>query len=94
MRGNMGLQLTGHKYKYVGSLNIVDNDKKYIEELERQVENSLDVWMCTNEMINGGKGFIVELSKLKKEIRELKAELHVIKKFLEKAKRMTNQNFE
>ena len=34
----MGLQLTGHKYKYVGSLNIVDNDKKYIEELERQVE--------------------------------------------------------
>ena len=50
--------------------------------------------MCTNEMIYGGKGFIVELSKLKKEIRELKAELHVIKKFLEKAKRMTNQNFE
>ena len=90
----MAFQLTGNKYKYVGSQDIVDTDDKYINELERQVENSLDVWMCTNEMIYGGKGFIVELSKLKKEIRELKAELHVIKKFLEKAKRMTNQNFE
>lgn len=90
----MGLQLTGNKYKYVGSVNIVDTDEKYIDELERQIEDSIDIWKCTNEMIYGGKGYIVEICRLKQENRELKAELHLIKKFLEKAKRMTNEKFE
>ena len=31
-------ELTGHKYKYVGSLEVVDTDDKYIKELERQIE--------------------------------------------------------
>ena len=27
----MGMQVTGHKYKYVGSLDVVDTDDKYIK---------------------------------------------------------------
>ena len=42
------LQLTGHKYKYVGSQDIVDTDEKYIKELERQVEDSIDVLNLTS----------------------------------------------
>jgi len=37
-------QTTGHKYKYVGSVNIVDTDEKYIKELERTVEEYFDYW--------------------------------------------------
>ena len=90
----MGLQFTGNKYKYIGSQDIVDTDDKYINELERQVEDSIDVWKITNEMIYGGGGYIVEMCRLKQENRELKAEIHLIRKFLEKAKRMTNERFE
>ena len=90
----MALQLTANKYKYVGSQDIVDTDDKYINELERQVEDSIDVWKITNEMIYGGGGYIVEMCRLRHENRELKAELHLIRKFLEKAKRLTNERFE
>ena len=45
-------------------------------------------------MIYGGGGYIVEMCRLKQENRELKAEIHLIRKFLEKAKRMTNERFE
>ena len=89
----MGLQLTGHKYKYVGSLEVVDTDDKYIKELERQIEDSIDVWNVTCWEIYGPNGYIVEISALKNEVREIKAELYMIKKFLEKAKRKTNQQF-
>ena len=40
-------RLTGHKYKYVGSLDIVDTDAKYIKELEKQVEGYLDYWQMS-----------------------------------------------
>ena len=90
----MALQFTGAKYKYVSSPNIIDTDKKYIKELERQVEDSVDVWKVTCEQIYGGKGYIVEICKLKRENKELKTELHLIKKFLEKAKRLTNEKFD
>ena len=90
----MALQFTGHKYKYVASLNNIDTDKKYIKELERQVEDSVDVWKVTCDQIYGGKGYIVEMCRLKQENRELKTELHLIRKFLEKAKRLTNEKFD
>ena len=35
---------TGHKYKYVGSCDIIDTDQKYIKELERTVEEYFDYW--------------------------------------------------
>ena len=90
----MGLQLTGHKYKYVGSLDIIDTDDKYIKELERQIENSIDAWNITCWQIYGSNGYVVEIAALKNELREVKAELFMIKKFLEKAKRKTNQQFD
>ena len=90
----MGLQLTGHKYKYVGSLEVVDTDDKYIKELERQIEDAIDVWNVTCWQIYGPDGYIVEIGALKNEVREIKAELYMIKKFLEKAKRKTNQQFD
>tara|TARA_R110002167_G_scaffold157998_2_gene353104 strand:+ start:333 stop:596 length:264 start_codon:yes stop_codon:yes gene_type:complete len=86
------LQLTGHKYKYVGSLEIVDTDEKYIKELERQVEDAIDVWNLTAWEIH--HELIPEICNLKAENRKLVVELNVIRKFLEKAKRMTNERFE
>jgi|TARA_R100001143_G_C3355437_1_gene132018 hypothetical protein len=86
------LQLTGHKYKYVGSQDIVDTDEKYIKELERQVEDSIDVWNLTSWTIH--HRLIPEICNLKAENRKLTVELEVIRKFLEKAKRMTNERFE
>ena len=82
----MGLRFTGHKYKYVTSLDIVDTDEKYIKELERQVEDAVDIWKVTNEQIYGGKGYIVEICNLKEKNRQLKSENRMIKKFLERAK--------
>ena len=38
----MDLQITGHKYKYVSSQEIIDTDEKYIKELERIAEDFLD----------------------------------------------------
>ena len=90
----MGMQVTGHKYKYVGSLDVVDTDDKYIKELERQIENSIDGWNVTCWQIYGANGYIVQIAALKNELREVKAELFMIKKFLEKAKRKTNQQFD
>ena len=75
------LQLTGHKYKYVGSQDIVDTD-----------ENSIDVWNLTSWTIH--HRLIPEICNLKAENRKLTVELEVIRKFLEKAKRMTNERFE
>ena len=63
----MGLQLTGHKYKYVGSLDIIDTDDKYIKELERQIENSIAAWYITCWQIYGSNGYVVEIAALKNE---------------------------
>ena len=42
----MGLQLTGHKYKYSCRLDkAVETDKDYIEELEMRFEEAADVWL-------------------------------------------------
>ena len=68
--------------------------QKYIKELERQIENSIDAWNITNWQIYGSNGYIVEIAALRNELREVKAELFMIKKFLEKAKRKTNERFE
>lgn len=38
----MDLQITGHKYKYVSSQEIIDTDEKYIKELERIAEDFVD----------------------------------------------------
>ena len=86
------LQFSGHKYPYVGSLNIVDTDKKYIKELERQVEGYLDYWHYTTH--EWKEVLWPEIIKLRRENRELRVENKLIKKFLEKAKRMTNEKWE
>ena len=44
-----------------------------------------NIWSC---------GYILQLGALKNENRKLKAELHLIKKFLEEAKRKTNEKFD
>jgi len=88
----MGLQISGHKYKYIGSFDIVDTDEKYIKELERQVEGYLDYWNLTAHEMK--EVIWPEIIKLRTENRELKVELRVLKKFLEKAKRMTNEKWE
>ena len=87
----MGLQLTGHKYKYVASQDIVDTDEKYIKELERIAEDYMDYYIYTAEEFH--LKTIPTISALKNENRKLKAELHLIKKFLEEAKRNTNRDF-
>lgn len=88
----MGLHISGHKYKYIGSFDIVDTDEKYIKELERQVEGYLDYWNLTAHEMK--EVIWPEIIKLRTENRELKVELRVLKKFLEKAKRMTNEKWE
>jgi|TARA_B000000532_G_scaffold84515_2_gene67693 hypothetical protein len=88
----MGLQVTGHKYKYVGSVDIVDTDEKYIKELERQVEGYLDYWQMTAH--EWKEVLWPEIIKLRLENKELKLELRMIKKFIEEAKRKTNEKWE
>ena len=91
----MALQLTGHKYKYSCRLDkLVDTKEDYIEELEMRFEESADIWKLTNEIIYGPNGYIVQLGALKSRVKELETELRMIKRFLEKAKRKTNQQFD
>lgn len=91
----MALQLTGHKYKYSCRLDkLVDTKEDYIEELEMRFEESADIWKLTNEIIYGPNGYIVQLGALKNKVKELETELRMIKRFLEKAKRKTNQQFD
>ena len=91
----MALQLTGHKYKYSCRLDkLVDTKEDYIEELEMRFEESADIWKLTNEIIYGPNGYIVQLGALKNRVKELETELRMIKRFLEKAKRKTNQQFD
>jgi len=71
----------------------VETDKDYIEELEMRFEEAVDVWHLTCYQIYGSNGYILKLSALKNENRKLKAELHLIKKFLEEAQRKTNRDF-
>jgi len=71
----------------------VTTDSDYIEELEMRFEESADIWKLTNEIIYGFDGYIVQMGALKNKIKKLEAELYLIKKFLEKAKRKTNRNF-
>ena len=91
----MGLQLTGHKFKYSCRMDKpVKTNEDYIEELEMRFEESADLWNLTSWQIYGPNGYIVQLSALKNELKAVKAELFLIKKFLEKAKRKTNQQFD
>lgn len=88
------LQLTGAKYKYSCRMDkAVTTDSDYIEELEMRFEESADIWKLTNEIIYGFNGYIVQMGALKNKIKKLEAELYLIKKFLEEAKRKTNRNF-
>ena len=88
----MGLQLTGHKYKYVSSQDIVDTDEKYIKELERIAEDYVDYFNWS--AYEWHSKLIPEITKLKLENRQLKLELKMIKKFLEEAQRKTNEKWE
>lgn len=85
-------QTTGHKYKYVGSLNIVDTDEKYIKELERTVEEYFDYW---DYSVHEWKEVLWPMiTALRHENRLLKAEITLLKKGIEKAKRATNQKLD
>ena len=91
----MGLQITGAKYKYSCRMDKrVDTDKDYIEELEMRFEEAADIWNLTTWQIYGPMGYIVQIGGLKNKVRKLEAELNMIKKFLETAKRKTNQQFD
>ena len=91
----MGLQLTGHKFKYSCRMDKpVKTNEDYIEELDMRFEESADMWNLTSWQIYGPNGYIVQLSALKNELKAVKAELFLIKKFLEKAKRKTNEKFD
>ena len=91
----MGLQLTGHKFKYSCRMDKpVKTNEDYIEELEMRFEESADMWNLTSWQIYGPNGYIVQLSALKNELKAVKAELFLIKNFLEKAKRKTNEKFD
>ena len=72
----------------------VETKEDYIEELEMRFEESADIWNLTSWQIYGPNGYIVQLSALKNELKAVKAELFLIKKFLEKAKRKTNEKFD
>ena len=72
----------------------VKTKEDYIEELEMRFEESADIWNLTSWQIYGPNGYIVQLSALKNELKAVKAELFLIKKFLEKAKRKTNEKFD
>ena len=88
------LQLTGAKYKYSCRLDKpVVCDKDYIEELEMRWEESADLWALTNDVIYGDEGYVVQITKLLLENKKLIAELYLIKKFLEEAKRKSNRDF-
>ena len=88
----MGLQVTGHKYKYVGSCDIVDTDEKYIKELERTVEEYFDYWDFS---VHEWKEVLWPMiTALRRENRVLKAEIALLKKGIEKAKRLTNQKLD
>ena len=85
-------QTTGHKYKYVGSLNIVDTDEKYIKELERTVEEYFDYW---DYSVHEWKEVLWPMiTSLRLENRQLKAEIALLKKGIDKAKRLTNQKLD
>jgi hypothetical protein len=88
----MGLQLTGHKYKYVSSQDIVDTDEKYIKELERIAEDYVDYFNWS--AYEWHSKLVPEITKLKLENRRLQLELKMIKKFLEEAQRKTNEKWE
>lgn len=88
----MGLQVTGHKYKYVGSCDIVDTDKKYIKELERTVEEYFDYWDYS--VYEWKEVLWPMITALRHENRVLKAEITLLKKGIEKAKRLTNQKLD
>ena len=72
----------------------VKTNEDYIEELEMRFEESADMWNLTSWQIYGPNGYIVQLSALKNELKAVKADLFLIKKFLEKAKRKTNEKFD
>ena len=92
---NQPLQLTGARFKYSCRLDkAVTTKEDYIEELEMRFEESADIWKFTCEEIYGRDGYVLRMSALKNKIKTLEAELFMIRKFLEKAKRMTNQNFD
>lgn len=85
-------QTTGHKYKYVGSCDIVDTDEKYIKELERTVEEYFDYW---DYSVHEWKEVLWPMiTSLRHENRLLKAEITLLKKGIEKAKRATNQKLD
>jgi hypothetical protein len=83
---------TGHKYKYVGSCDIVDTDEKYIKELERTVEEYFEYW--AHSVYEWKEVLWPMITALRIENRQLTTELALLKKAIEKAKRLTNQKLD
>ena len=86
------MNVSGAKYKYVSSQDIVDTDEKYIKELERITEDFTDYYNYT--AWEWHSVLIPKITSLTIENNKLKLELKLIKKFLEEAKRKTNRSFE
>ena len=83
---------TGHKYKYVGSCDIIDTDQKYIKELERTVEEYFDYW---DHSVHEWKEVLwPKITSLRIENAALRQELTLLKTAIEKAKRLTNQKLD
>ncbi len=87
----MAFQISGHKYKYVSSQEIIDTDEKYIKELERIAEDFVDYFNYSAHQWHSE--LLPKITKLTIENNKLKVELKLIKKFLEDAKRKTNRNW-
>ena len=83
---------TGHKYRYVGSCDIIDTDQKYIKELERTVEEYFDYW---DHSVHEWKEILwPKITSLSIENNALKVELKLLKSAIEKARRLTNQKLD
>jgi ubiquinone biosynthesis protein Coq4 len=79
------LQLTGNKFKYSCRQDkAVATKDDYIEELEMRWEETADIWHLTNDLIYGGKGYIVQITSLKNQLREAKLEIKIMKKHIDK----------
>ena len=87
----MGFHISGHKYKYVSSQEVIDTDGKYIKELECIAEDFLDYFNYSAHEWHSE--LLPKITKLTIENNKLKLELKLIKKFLEDAKRKTNRNW-
>ena len=80
------------KYAYIYIYIYIYNIKKYIKELERTVEEYFDYWDYS--VYEWKEVLWPMITALRHENRQLKAEIALLKKGIEKAKRLTNQKLD